>query len=69
MTATETESFTTISCLKCSAVYPGLPPALRRPQATLSLEKRPLTALPKRHYSFSNEVVNHRVMPSSYESH
>ena len=31
--------------LKCSAVYPSLPPALRRAQATSSLEKRPLTVL------------------------
>ena len=35
----ETESFTTISCWKCSAMYPTLLPALSRAQTTSSLEK------------------------------
>ena len=38
-TETETESFTTVFCCKCSAVYPGLLPAIRRVQATSGLEK------------------------------
>ena len=42
----ETESFTTVFFCECSAVYPGLLPAIRRIQAISGLEKRPLTALP-----------------------
>ena len=48
-TETETESFTAVFCCECSAVYPGLLPAIRRAQATSGLEKKThshCTALP-----------------------
>ena len=45
------ESFTTVFCCDCNAVYPGLLLAIpARAQATSNLEKKLLTALPNSHY-------------------
>ena len=49
-TETEKESFTTVFCCGCTAVYPSLLIAIpARAQASSRLEKKVLTALPNSH--------------------